>query len=157
MLVTKTDMQQSSANQLLPTNMHVQEHRHTHTHMLACTPAWLPPVPYSALLAHWPTYGWMEVALGLPWSVECMCTVCVQHRVMYPHVTSMNADKLTGFVCEPVAKLCCLLPFCSLTVRPGLLLYSRYPIQILRLFSPYVNCSFYHYPKIVTIYINVIM
>lgn len=32
MLVTKTDMQQSSANQLLPTIMHVQEHTHTHTH-----------------------------------------------------------------------------------------------------------------------------
>lgn len=73
MLVTKTDMQQSSANQLLPTNMHVQEHRHTHTCLHAHQLGYL----LSLILPYWLTDRHMD---GWRWLLAChdQWSVCVQ-------------------------------------------------------------------------------
>lgn len=96
------------------------KHVHNNTPMHTYTPAWLPPVPGRK---HWfcPTGSltdiWMDGGGSWLAVISSVCVQCVRIVHQCVHVSQVwMDDELTGFVREPVVKLCCLLPFCSLTV-----------------------------------------
>ena len=135
------------------THTHTYTHTHTHTHACIHTSlATLCSWQKTLFLPYWLTDrhmdGWMEVARSLPRSAvcvpvqcACVCSSCVDVSTCHKYEC---LDKLTGFVREPVAKLCRLLPLLLTTVGPtSPSLSGHSPVHTSPLRHPYVISSIY--------------